>query len=307
MSIIKNYRKGFKAFLKLEKELSPASIAAYFQDLDKLEQFLELSAYEGNIQALELEQLQDFLAMLHELGLSATSQARIISGIKAFFQYLFLEEVVLKDPSLLLQTPKLGKKLPAVLEYEEIEALIRAIDHSKKEGTRNRAILEVLYACGLRVSELTHLQLSNLYLEVGYIRVIGKGNKERLVPIGEQAIKHLNFYLQERQQQENVHPDSRDIVFLNRRGKQLTRNMIFIIIKDLAKAIGLEKNISPHTFRHSFATHLVEGGANLRVVQDLLGHSSITTTELYTHLDSSYLQETIQEFHPRNRAGRNSS
>lgn len=305
MSVIENYKKGFKNFLQLEKRLSPASVIAYLQDLDKLDQFLALSEYEGNIQGLALEHLQEFLAMLHELGLSATSQARIISGIKAFFQYLLIEEVLTKDPSLLLQLPKLGKKLPAVLEYEEIEALIRAIDHSKKEGTRNRAILEVLYACGLRVSELTHLQLSNLYLEVGYIRVVGKGNKERLVPIGEQAVKHLNFYLHERQQQEKVHPDSRDIVFLNRRGKQLTRNMIFIIIKDLAKAIGLEKKISPHTFRHSFATHLVEGGANLRVVQDLLGHSSITTTELYTHLDSSYLQETIQTFHPRNRTKNN--
>jgi integrase/recombinase XerD len=212
-----------------------------------------------------------------------------------------LEKIVEKNPTMLLSTPKRQRQLPAVLEYEEIEALIRAIDHSKKEGTRNRAIVEVLYACGLRVSELTNLRLSNLYLEVGYIRVIGKGNKERLIPIGEQAIKHLNFYLDERSQQSNIHPDSANIVFLNRRGKKLTRNMIFIIIKKLSKSINLNKNISPHTFRHSFATHLVEGGANLRVVQDLLGHSSITTTELYTHLDSQYLHEVMQSFHPRNR------
>ncbi len=298
------YKMGFKAFLQLERNLSPASITAYEQDLDKLDQFLDLSAYEGNIQELNLNDLQDFLAMLHELGLSARSQARIISGLKTFFRFLLTEEVLKKNPAMLLETPKLSRKLPAVLDYEEIEALIGAIDHSKKEGLRNRAILEVLYACGLRVSELTHLKVSNLHLEVGYIRVVGKGNKERLVPIGEQAIKHLNFYLHERHQQENIHPDSRDITFLNRRGKQLTRNMIFMIIKDLAKTINLQKNISPHTFRHSFATHLVEGGANLRVVQDLLGHSSITTTELYTHLDSQYLHETVQEFHPRNRANR---
>lgn len=304
MSIISNYNKGFKDFLQLEKNLSPASIAAYEQDLKKLDQFLDLSAYEHSLQALDLNHLQDFLKLLNEWGLSSTSQDRIISGIKTFFNYLIIEEVLEKNPAMLLDTPKLGRKLPTVLDYEEIEALIAAIDHSTKEGLRNRAILEVLYACGLRVSELTHLKLSNLHLEVGYIRVIGKGNKERLVPIGEQAIKHLQFYLHERHQQYNIHPDSRDIVFLNRRGKQLTRNMIFIIIKNLAKRIDLQKNISPHTFRHSFATHLIEGGANLRVIQDLLGHSSITTTELYTHLDTQYLQETLQAFHPRNRAKR---
>lgn len=301
MSVISIYKKGFKAFLQLEKNLSPASILAYEQDFDKLNQYLELSEYKGSIQELELKDLQGFWSMLYKLGLSATSQARIISGLKAFFNYLLIENILEKNPAMLLEAPKMSCKIPAVLDYEEIEALIRAIDHSKKEGLRNRAILEVLYACGLRVSELTHLKVSNLYLEVGYIKVLGKGNKERLVPIGDQAIKHLNFYLHERNQQDNIHPDSRDIVFLNRRGKQLTRNMIFIIIKQLAEVIGLKKSISPHTFRHSFATHLVEGGANLRVVQDLLGHSSITTTELYTHLDRQYLRETIQEFHPRNR------
>lgn len=302
MSVINLYSLGFKAYLQLERGLSPASILAYERDLNKLDQFLELSAYQGSIQDLELSHLQGLLEMLHELGLGASSQARIISGLKTFFKYLLLEKVLKKNPAMLLDTPKTSRKLPAVLDYEEIEALIGAIDHSKKEGLRNRAILEVLYACGLRVSELTNLKISSLYLEVGYIRVIGKGNKERLIPIGEQAIKHLNFYLHERNQQENIHTDSRDVVFLNRRGKQLSRQMIFIVLKDLAKAIGLQKNISPHTFRHSFATHLVEGGANLRVVQDLLGHSSITTTELYTHLDSQYLHETIQTFHPRNRA-----
>lgn len=304
MSIISNYKNGFKDFLQLEKNLSPASIVAYEQDLKKLDQFLDLSTYDSSLQELDLKHLQDFLKLLNEWGLSTTSQARIISGIKTFFNYLVTEELVDKNPAMLLDMPKLGRKLPTVLDYEEIEALIGAIDHSTKEGLRNRAILEILYACGLRVSELTHLKVSNLHLEVGYIRVIGKGNKERLIPIGEQAIKHLQFYIHERQQQHNIHSDSRDIVFLNRRGKQLTRNMIFIIIKNLAKCIDLQKNISPHTFRHSFATHLIEGGANLRVIQDLLGHSSITTTELYTHLDTQYLQETLQAFHPRNRAKR---
>lgn len=304
MSIISTYKRGFKDFLQFEKNLSPASIVAYEQDLKKLDQFLDLSAYEQRLQELDLKHLQDFLKLLNEWGLSSSSQARIISGIKTFFNYLVTEEILAKNPAMLLNMPKLGQKLPTVLDYEEIEALIEAIDHSTKEGLRNRAILEVLYACGLRVSELTHLKISNLHLEVGYVRVIGKGNKERLIPIGEQAIKHLKFYLHERQQQHNIHPDSRDIVFLNRRGKQLTRNMIFIIIKELAKSINLQKNISPHTFRHSFATHLIEGGANLRVIQELLGHSSITTTELYTHLDTQYLQETLQTFHPRNRAQR---
>ncbi len=301
MSIITTYTEGFRAYLQLERNLSPASIVAYEQDLDKFDQFLELSDYDRSMKELELSHLQAFLEMLHELCLSAASQARIISGLKSFFNYLLLEKVLDKNPAMLLSTPKRSRQLPAVLDYEEIEALIGAIDHSKKEGLRNRAIVEVLYACGLRVSELTHLKVTNLYLEVGYIRVIGKGNKERLVLIGETAIKHLNFYLHERNQQENIHPDSRDIVFLNRRGKQLTRNMIFLIIKDLAKAIGLKKNISPHTFRHSFATHLVEGGASLRVVQDLLGHSSITTTELYASMDIHYLHTELQHYHPRTR------
>ncbi len=295
------YIKSFKAFLALEKGLSPASITAYLQDLKKLTEFIEIHALNKGLSQLELNDLQNFITYLNELGLSVNSQARIISSLKAFFRYLILEDVLLEDPALLLSAPKLARSLPSVLTHQEIELLIATIDHSKKEGSRNRAILEVLYACGLRVSELTNLKLSNMYLHIGFIKVIGKGNKERMVPIGDQAIKHLEFYLLDRNQMTNIKPESEDIVFLNRRGGQLTRNMIFIIIKDLAKKAGIDKKVSPHTFRHTFATHLIEGGANLRIVQDLLGHKSIVTTEIYTHLDMGYLKETIQLFHPRHR------
>jgi integrase/recombinase XerD len=295
------YSNSFEAFLKLEKGLSMASVEAYLQDMKKLGQFMEMHVAEKGISDLELKDLQLFITYLNELGLSVNSQARIISSLKAFFRYLMIEEVVLNDPSLLLSAPKLSRSLPTVLTHEEIEQLIAVIDHSKKEGIRNRAILEVLYACGLRVSELTGLRLSNIYLHINFIKVIGKGNKERMIPIGEQAIKHLEFYIQERNKMTNIKTVSEDIVFLNRRGGQLSRNMIFMIIKDLTQKAGIEKKVSPHTFRHTFATHLVEGGANLRVVQDLLGHKSIITTEIYTHLDMDYLKETIQMFHPRNR------
>lgn len=295
------YFKAFEAFLKLEKGLSPASVEAYLFDLKKLHQFMDLQEWDKGFTQLQLQDLQNFISYLNELGLSVNSQARIVSSLKAFFRFLILEEVIEENPSLLLEAPKLSRSLPTVLTHGEIEQLIAAIDHSKKEGIRNRAILEVLYACGLRVSELTHLKLSNMYLNIGFIKVIGKGNKERMVPIGEEAIKHLEFYLQDRAQMPNIKPESEDIVFLNRRGRQLTRQMVFIFLKELAKIAGFEKKVSPHAFRHTFATHLIEGGANLRVVQDLLGHKSIVTTEIYTHLDMNYLKETIRMFHPRNR------
>lgn len=295
------YLKSFKAFLQLEKGLSPASIVAYLQDLKKLLEFVELQEFNKGLTQLNLTELQQFISYLNELGLSVNSQARIISSLKAFFKYLMIEDVLVEDPALLLHAPKLARSLPSVLSHQEIELLINNIDHSKKEGTRNRAILEVLYACGLRVSELTNLKLSNMYLHIGFIKVIGKGNKERMIPIGDQAIKHLEFYLLDRNNMTNIKSESEDIVFLNRRGRQLTRNMIFIIIKELAKKAGIDKKVSPHTFRHTFATHLIEGGANLRIVQDLLGHKSIVTTEIYTHLDMGYLKETIQLFHPRHQ------
>lgn len=295
------YIKSFKAFLQLEKGLSPASIIAYLQDLRKLIEFVAIHELNKGLLDLTLNDLQAFITYLNELGLSINSQARITSSLKAFFRYLIIEDVLQEDPAILLSAPKLERSLPSVLTHHEIELLIANLDHSKKEGTRNRAILETLYACGLRVSELTNLKLSNMYLHIGFIKVIGKGNKERMIPIGDQAIKHLEFYLLDRNKMSNIKTESEDIVFLNRRGRQLTRNMIFIIIKELAKKAGIEKKVSPHTFRHTFATHLIEGGANLRVVQDLLGHKSITTTEIYTHLDVSYLKETLQLFHPRHQ------
>jgi integrase/recombinase XerD len=295
------YVKSFKAFLQLEKGLSPASIIAYLQDLRKLIEFVAIHELNKGLLELTLNDLQAFITYLNELGLSINSQARIISSMKAFFRYLIIEDVLQEDPAILLSAPKLARSLPSVLTHHEIELMITNLDHSKKEGTRNRAILETLYACGLRVSELTNIKLSNMYLHIGFIKVIGKGNKERMIPIGDQAIKYLEFYLLDRNKMSNIKTESEDVVFLNRRGGQLTRNMIFIIIKELAKKAGIEKKVSPHTFRHTFATHLIEGGANLRVVQDLLGHKSITTTEIYTHLDMSYLKETIQLFHPRHQ------
>lgn len=296
-----NYTKRFEMFLRLEKGLSGATILAYLQDINKLKEFLQLKELNLPMIELTLEHLQSFLVYLNDLCLSINSQARVISGLKAFFEYLIIEQVIKVDPSLLLSAPKTTRTLPAVLTYEEIEDMIAVIDHSKKEGLRNRAIIETLYACGLRVSELTNLQMSNLYLNVAFVKVIGKGNKERMIPIGSSAIKHLGFYLEQRKDMTNIKVDSENIVFLNRRGKQLTRNMIFIIVQKLAKKAGINKKISPHTFRHTFATHLIEGGASLKIIQDLLGHKSITTTEIYTHLDMSYLKEAIQMFHPRNR------
>jgi integrase/recombinase XerD len=295
------YIKSFEAYLQLEKGLAQASIFAYLNDLRKLDEYFELKGLNFSVQGLSLQSLQEFLQYLNELGFASASQARMLSGIKSFFSFLVLEKILEISPAELLEAPKLDKKLPEFLSYDEIEMMLNSIDLSKAEGHRNRAMIEVLYACGLRVSELTGLRVSSLYPEIGFVRVIGKGNKERLVPIGESALKQLGFYLEDRKQMDNIDKKSEDIVFLNRRGKQLTRNMIFLIVKEAAVAAGVDKNVSPHTFRHSFATHLLEGGADLRIVQQLLGHESITTTEIYTHLDMQYLRETLRSYHPRNR------
>ena len=243
--------------------------------------------------------LQGFLEYVNELGMSAYSQARILSGVKGFYKYLMFEELIEKDPTELIEGPKIGRKLPDTLSYPEIEKLLEAIDLSTPEGGRNRAMLETLYSSGLRVSELVALKLNNIYFDVGFLRVIGKGNKERLVPIGRDALKYLKIYIEEIRVHTPVQKGSEADVFLNRRGKRLTRVTVFTVIKELAKKIGLKKTISPHTFRHSFATHLIEGGADLRAVQEMLGHESITTTEIYTHLDRDYLRQVITEFHPR--------
>ncbi len=244
-------------------------------------------------------QLQGFIEYVNELGMSAYSQARILSGIKAFYKFLMVEDLVENDPTALLEGPKLGRKLPDTLDYPEIVKLLEAIDLSTPEGARNRAMLEVLYSSGLRVSELVELRMGNVYFDIGFLRVIGKGNKERLVPCGKDAFKYLKSYIEDVRVHVPIQKGFESYVFLNRRGRKLTRVMVFMIIKDLAARIGLQKSISPHTFRHSFATHLIEGGADLRAVQEMLGHESITTTEIYTHLDRDYLRQVINEFHPR--------
>jgi integrase/recombinase XerD len=292
------YKKGFKAFLQLERSLSDNSIQAYLADLEKLTQFLVLHNLPKAPAEIQLGDLQKFVQWVAELGMTQASQARIISGIRAFYKYCLLEDITAKDPTTLLEAPKLKRVLPDTLAFEEIEALIAEIDMSTPEGGRNKAILETLYSCGLRVTEVVNLKLSQLYFDVGFIRVVGKGNKERLVPIGSSAIKYINIYRQNIRVHTPVQKGEEDILFLNRRGKRLTRVMIFLIIKDLAKKAGIKKSISPHTFRHSFATHLVEGGADLRAVQEMLGHESITTTEIYTHLDREFLRKTLQQFHP---------
>ncbi len=291
--------RQFSNYLKLERSLSANSIEAYVRDVSKLHQFMNMTFPTVGPQAVTAKHLQAFLQYVSELGMSAFSQARILSGLKAFYKYLMFEEVIDKDPTALLEGPKLGRKLPDTLDYLEIVKLFEAIDLSKPEGARNRAMLEVLYSSGLRVSELVELKISNVYFDIGFVRVIGKGNKERLVPIGRDALKYLKIYLEEIRVHVPVKKGFESHVFLNRNGKKLTRVMIFIVIKNLAAAIGLKKTISPHTFRHSFATHLIEGGADLRAVQEMLGHESITTTEIYTHLDRDYLRQVIQEFHPR--------
>ncbi len=289
----------FKNFLKLEKSLSDNSITAYETDIRKLVTYIEIKKLNISPINVKLQDLKNFIEWINELELNARSQARIISGLKAFFKYLILEDIIETDPSSLLESPRLGRKLPEVLSIEEIDRIIAAIDLSKPEGQRNKAIIETLYSCGLRVSELINLKITNLYFNDGFIRVVGKGDKERLVPIGQKAMKEIKYYFQDRNLQPNIDKSSQNIVFLNRRGKQITRVMIFTIIKNLAKKAGIKKNISPHTFRHSFASHLIDGGADLRAVQEMLGHESIITTEIYTHLDREYLRDAIIRFHPR--------
>lgn len=301
MAIANPYLKSFLTYLKLEKSLSPNSIEAYEHDISKLLSYSLLQNPPISLKNIQLKDLQLFLKWLNDLELSARSQARIVSGIKAFYKFMLLEKVLENDPTDLLDLPKLGRKLPETLSLKEIDAMIAEIDRSKPEGERNKAIIETLYSCGLRVSELVELRISNLYFEDSFIKVIGKGDKERLVPIGQQAIKQILLYLDQIRIHIDIQKGFEDYVFLNRRGKKLTRNMIFLIIKDLAEKAGIHKNISPHTFRHSFATHLVEGGADLRAVQEMLGHESIITTEIYTHLDRSFLKTEILDHHPRNR------
>jgi integrase/recombinase XerD len=293
-----SYKKGFKAYLQLEKSLSDNSVEAYLRDFDKLTAFLQEKKLQQSPEDLQLKDLRLFIRWIAELGMTATSQARIISGIKAFYKYCMLEQITRKDPTTLLEAPKLKRSLPDVLSYDEIEGILKSIDHSKPEGGRNRAILETMYSCGLRVSEVVNLKISHLYADAGFIRVLGKGDKERLVPIGKSALKYIQIYLDNIRSHLTVQPGNEDILFLNNRGAKLSRVMIFLIIKDLVKRSGIRKTVSPHTFRHSFATHLVEGGADLRAVQEMLGHESITTTEIYTHLDREFLRKTLENFHP---------
>ena len=291
-------KKGFRAFLQLEKSLSDHSVDAYLHDLDKFIQWMQSSHMYRTPSEIKLGDLRRFIKWLGELGMGDASQARIISGLRSFFKFCLIENIVSHDPSVLLESPKLRKSLPDTLSFEEIEQIIAEIDLSKPEGGRNKAIIETMYSCGLRVTELVNLKISNLYLDVGFVRVIGKGDKERLVPIGSSAIKYINIYRQNIRILIPVKKGFEDILFLNRRGGKLTRVMVFLFIKGLVKKAGIRKNISPHTFRHSFATHLVEGGADLRAVQEMLGHESITTTEIYTHLDREYLRETLHRYHP---------
>jgi integrase/recombinase XerD len=293
------YRKNFESYLKIEKGLSENSIFAYQSDVEKLISFA--LDHRKTVESITLKDLQLFVGELFDLGLAARSQARIISGIKQFFEFLLLEDVLVKSPAELLEAPKIGRKLPEVLSLVEIDGLIAQIDLSKPEGHRNKAILETLYSCGLRVSELCDLKLSHLYIDEGFMRVIGKGNKERLVPLSKAVVKEIDLYLSSMRDKLSIAKGHEDFVFLNRRGKRLTRVMIFTIIKQLAEQAGIRKNISPHTFRHSFATHLIEGGANLRAIQDMLGHESILTTEIYTHISQTAQREAILKYHPRNK------
>ena len=292
------YKKGFKQYLQLEKSLSDNSVFAYLHDLGKFTQYLDVYGIVKLPQDIVLKDLEHFVKWVSELGMTPSSQARIISGLRSFYKYCLLEEITNKDPTALLEAPKLKRSLPDVLSFQEIESMISKIETGTPEGTRNKAIIETLYSCGLRVSELVNLKISCLYMEIGFVRVIGKGDKERLVPIGNAAIKYIDIYRNHIRVHMPVMPGNEDILFLNRRGRKLSRVMIFIIIKELAKQAQITKNISPHTFRHSFATHLVEGGADLRAVQEMLGHESITTTEIYTHLDREYLRKTLEQFHP---------
>ena len=292
------YKNGFKSWLQLEKSLSDNSVEAYLHDIEKFTAYLIAKDLKKTPSDIDLKELERFVKWIHELGMTATSQARIISGIKSFYKYCMLEQISDKDPTVLMEAPKLKRLLPDTLAFEEIEKIISAIDLSTAEGERNKAIFETMYSCGLRVSEIVNLKISSLYLDVGFVKVIGKGDKQRLVPIGSDAIKFINLYRNTIRNKMFIVKGQEDILFLNRRGRGLTRVMIFLILKGLVKKAGITKNVSPHTFRHSFATHLVEGGADLRAVQEMLGHESITTTEIYTHLDRDFLRSTLQQYHP---------
>lgn len=294
------YVNNFESYLKIEKGLSENSIQAYLSDVQKLVDYTEMIE-KKDIRTLSNEDLKCFVGALFDLGLSARSQSRTISGMKQFFQFLLLEDEIKIDPSELLESPKIGRKLPEVMSVSEIDGLIAAIDLSKPEGHRNKAILETLYSCGLRVSELVGLKFSNIFFKEKFMRIIGKGNKERLVPLSDSVEKEILLYADNSRKQLNIEKGHEDFVFLNRRGKQLTRVMIFTIIKRIANEIGLKKNISPHTFRHSFATHLFENGANLRAIQEMLGHESILTTEIYTHIGQTAQRDAILKCHPRNK------
>ncbi|HZH72438.1 MAG TPA: site-specific tyrosine recombinase XerD [Mariniphaga sp.] len=292
-------KKNYENYLRLEKSLSSNSVAAYINDINKLTEFLSIQYKKTGPDKVKLLHLKKFVEWLNERGVSPRTQARTISGIKSFYKYLLIEGHITSDPTALLESPKIGRKLPDVLSMEEIDELIDAVDLNKAEGQRNKAMLEALYSCGLRVSELVNLKMSNLHFNEGYIKVEGKSEKERLVPVSQRAIDEIEKYISGYREGLKIHKDSENIVFLNRRGKKLSRVMVFTIIKNLAEKTNLKKKISPHTFRHSFATHLINGGADLRAVQEMLGHESILTTEIYTHLDREYLKETIQQFHPR--------
>lgn len=293
------YIQEYENYLKLERSLSENSVEAYVHDVVKLKQFLELSNRQLTPLQVVIKDLQDFIEYINDIGLSAHSQARIISGLKSFYKFLIYEGETDKDPTALLESPKLGRKLPDTLDITEIDKIFEAIDHSTPEGMRNRAMLETLYSSGLRVSELINLKIPNIHFEIGFLRILGKGNKERLVPIGRQALKYINMYREEVRVHLDIASGHEAFLFLNRRGKQLSRQMVFMNIKDFVTKAGINKTVSPHTFRHSFATHLIEGGADLRAVQEMLGHESITTTEIYTHLDRDYLKQVIHDFHPR--------
>jgi integrase/recombinase XerD len=294
--------KQFKQYLQLERSLSPNSIAAYEDDLNKLQLFSEQYLDTTLPTQIAYNDLQLFVeSIAKERQLKATTQARIVSGIKTFYTYLLIENEITQSPAELLETPKITRKLPITLHVHEIETMLDLIDRSTPEGERNYALLELLYSCGLRVSEIVGLKISDLHLADDYIKVIGKGNKERLIPLGGLAKKALNRYINEVRVHVSIKKGQEDIIFLNRRGSQLSRVMVFYVIKDLAEKAGIRKVLSPHTFRHSFATHLVEGGADLRAVQEMLGHESITTTEIYTHLDKEFLKTNIIDHHPRNK------
>jgi integrase/recombinase XerD len=292
-----NSIKEFKYYLKVERSLADNSVNAYIRDIRKLADFS--SKIKVNELNISVNEIREFIADLNSKNISARSQARIISGVKAFFKYLIIEDYITNDPTMLIENPKIGLKLPEVLSVGEIELIISSIDLSNKQGERNRAILETLYSCGLRVTELINLKISNINFKEGYIKVIGKGDKERLTPIGSNALKYISLYVNEVRIHQKISKNHEDFVFLNNRGSKLSRVMIFTLIKRIVDKVGIKKKVSPHTFRHSFATHLIEGGADLRAVQEMLGHESITTTEIYTHLDRDYLRSNIMQFHPR--------